>query len=388
MKIDEKSTEERLIYSPTQSLTVRSAALVARGLRDLARNSNWLTKKVFAGNSQNLAISPTGQVCLVSAHAAGGPTDEKSRVAIYNIEEPNTPAIEISAPGGSVNTTGDSSAAFAWSPTGQYLVAALGSWRPELHLFDLSADPNGDPDAHTHLNRFGEYSISPNFLAWSDSGGLFAAVSGGGKKSSLRVWKVSGNGAPLSDPPLNALQALDGIERQTYEAEFGEEGAFLGYGKTVFSPDQKSLAVTLEFKGDWADDSILIADVPSLQKRNVFQAQGHITDLSWTPDGEHIIYCTGGQSYRLGVATMASEQIQFGAELCVCHPFLPLCVCFSSWLKDSAKGRLAVFDLDREEMFDECAAEGIVALQWSADGSKTYAMTKDGLAYVYESPVA
>ena len=75
----------------------------------------------------------------------------------------------------------------------------------------------------------------------------------------------------------------DWFERQTYEAEFGEEGAFGGYGRTVFSPDEKSLASVIEIHGDWADDSIVLADVPTLRKQNLFQAQGHITDLAWTP---------------------------------------------------------------------------------------------------------
>jgi hypothetical protein len=38
-------------------------------------------------------------------------------------------------------------------------------------------------------------------------------------------------------------------------------------------------------------------------------------------------------------------------------------------------------------MFDEYAAEGIVDLRWSADSSKAYAMTRDGMAYIYEPPL-
>ncbi len=379
MKTDEKSTEERLIHAPGTSLTLRSAALVARGLRDLARGSNWLTKKVFAGSSQGLSISPTGQVCVASAADAGGSAGGTPGIAIYNLEGLSESPTATSPTEASAQVSSDSATLFAWSPTSRYLVSSSRALQPELGLFDLSGK--------TAPSRFGESSASPTFLAWSEAGDFFAASTGGGKTASLRVWKVSSNGLPLSGPPANTLEGLNGVERQTYEAEFGEEGAFLGYGKAVFSLDQKSLAVALEFKGDWADDSILVADVPSLQKRNVFQAQGHITDLSWTPDGQHLIYCAAGQPYRLTVAAMTSEQMQFGAELCVCHPFLPLCICFSSWLKDSAKGRLSVFDLDRQEMFDERAAEDIVALRWSGDGSKAYAITKDGLAYVYESPV-
>lgn len=379
MAIDEKLAEHKITYAPRQSLTVRSSALVARGLRDLARNSNWLTRKVFTGRSPQIAISQSGKVCAPLQDAGTG----LQRITVYDIEGPNTSPIELSASDASPQTSAHSRAAFAWSPTSRYLVGASGVWRPELHLFDLDHNLNRG----TYLSSFGKYSNFPNFLGWSDAGGFFAAASGGGKKATLLAWTVPGKDAPVSDPPASTLGTLAGVERQTYEAEFGEEGALLGYGKTVFSPDEKSLAVILEFKGDWADDSILIADAPSLRERNVFQAQGHVADLSWTSDGQHVIYCAGSQAFRLSVGTMTSEKMQFGAELCVCHPFLPLCVCFSSWLKDSAKGRLSIFDLNREEMFDECPAESIVALRWSGDGSKAYAMTEDGLAYIYESPV-
>jgi hypothetical protein len=81
---------------------------------------------------------------------------------------------------------------------------------------------------------------------------------------------------------------------------------------------------------------------------------------------------------------MNFEPLPFGAELCVCHPHLPLCICYSSWLKNSAKGRLFLVDLSRMEVFDEYAAEGIVILSWNGDGSKAYAATQNGMAYIYE----
>jgi hypothetical protein len=81
------------------------------------------------------------------------------------------------------------------------------------------------------------------------------------------------------------------------------------------------------------------------------------------------------------------QVLPFGAELCACHPQLPLCLCFSSWLKNSAKGRLFLVDLNRLVVFDEYAAEGVVNLRWSLDGSKAYAVTADGLAYIYDPPL-
>jgi hypothetical protein len=45
---------------------------------------------------------------------------------------------------------------------------------------------------------------------------------------------------------------------------------------------------------------------------------------------------------------------------------------------------LFLVDLNRLTVFDEYAAEGVVNLRWSLDGSKAYAVTADGLAYIYE----
>ncbi|MGD0962371.1 MAG: hypothetical protein ABSA57_00560 [Candidatus Acidiferrales bacterium] len=179
----------------------------------------------------------------------------------------------------------------------------------------------------------------------------------------------------------------DGVERQTYEAEFGDDGAFSGYGSTVFSPNGKLLASAVQIQGEWADDSILIAEVPGLQEQTVAQAQGHITSLSWTPDGQGIVYCAAGQAYRLAVDTRESEPLTAAAEICACHRYRPLCLCFSSWLKNSAKGQLFLLDLNRTSVYDEHPAEGIVHCRWIADGSKAYAVSQDGLAYIYEPPL-
>jgi WD40 repeat protein len=259
-------------------------------------------------------------------------------------------------------------------------VAAVDAWERELHLVDLE---NGGT-----LDRFGKFSICPSSLAWSDAGSFLAAASSGGDTASLGIWNAAHGNVPLTDSPDISIGALHEYESQTGElGTADDDGAFSGYGRMAFSPDEKSLAVVLEFNGDWADDSILVTDAPRLSGRNIFPAHGHITDLSWSPDNQQLIYCAGGQAYSLPVRSGASQELPFAAELCVCHPFAPICVCYSSWLKNSADGRLRVFDFNRQEILDECAAEGIVALRWSGNGSKAYALTTDGFAYIYESPI-
>lgn len=365
---------QQIVPAAAQGLAVRSAALVVRGLRDLARDSNWLVKKVFPGHTSRLAISSTGAVAAISPNAHAG----AQRAVLYDVEMSGV-TLALSVPGENPSGEKELRAAFAWSPSARHLVAAWGAWQPALHVFDLQAK--------ALLGTFGEFSNFPGTLAWSEQGNYFAAASAGGKKASLRLWTASGDALPFSAAPASEIGIPDGFERQTYEAEFGEEGAFGGYGPAFFSPDEKAIAAVIEIHGDWADDSIVLADVPTLRKQNVFQAQGHITDLTWTPDSKQIVYCAAGQAYQLDVESMCFDSLPFGAELCVCHPHLPLCLCYSSWLRNSAKGRLFLVDLSRKTAFDEYAAEGIVDLRWSQDGAKAYAMTRDGMAYIYEPPL-
>jgi WD40 repeat protein len=363
----------------TSALAMRSSALVARGLRDLARDSNWLIKKIFSGHSQQLAISSAGQVCAISTHIHHG----TPQVALYDLEL-SVPTMALTvhdAPqGNSKQGRADSPAAFAWSPDARYLAGAWSGWPAGLHLFDLHGK--------LYLGKFGsENAAAPQAsanLAWSDSGDFFVVTSRG-KNASLRVWEPKGG--PLAGDAAREILEADWIEPQQAGEEFAEEGAFGGYGRAAFSPNEEALASVIEFRGEWADDSIVVADVATLSRRKVFGAQGHVTDLTWTPDSEQIIYCSAGQAYRLEPGSVNAEPLTFGAELCVCHPHLPLCVCFSSWLKNSAKGRLFLTDLNRATIFDEYPAEGVVDLRWSADGSKAYAVTRDGMAYIYEPPL-
>ncbi len=391
MSLHEK-TAQQIVPAPAQALAVRSAALVARGLRDLSRESNWLVKKVFSGRAAHLAISPAGQICAVSPLVRHG----AESVALYDIEL-GVPLLALSVPGASSNARPGQPAAFAWSPTGRNLVAAWSGWPRELHAFDLNAK--------MFLGAFGGFEAFPSALRWSEAGNYFAASSSGASDARVRIWKAAAKNAdalPFAAAPSSELTLAecsewiewraaasggDGAASVSDNGGFDDDAVAAGFGRAEFSLDESSLACVVEIEGEWADDSIAILEAPSLRKQSVFHAQGHITDLSWTYDSRQIIFCSAGQASRLAADTMEPEPLPFGAELCACHPQLPICVCFSSWLKNSAKGRLLLVDLKRLKIFDEYAAEGVVDLRWSADGSKAYAVTSDGLAYLYEPPL-
>ncbi len=384
-----EKTAAHIVRSPGSALAVRSAALISRGLRDLARDANWLTTKVFAGISPHVAISSRGQVCAVAPHKKGEP----QRLVVYDLER-GAPALALTVPNEAVSFGSQlaARAAFAWSPSGQFLVAAWGLWEPALHLFDV----HGKMFAGT----FGEFAEFPRHISWSALGRYFA-LAGSGGNGSLELWTAQSSSTVLVGPALRKIgppdlsedlnedlnEPLVAADDSTAENQADAE-TFASYGRVAFSPNECLLAAVVEISGEWADDSILLADLPAFQQRAIFPAQGHITDLTWTPGSRHILYCAAGQAFRVKVDTesFASEPLPFGAELISCHPHRPLCVCFSSWLKNSAKGRLFLVDLDTMETLDEHPAENVADLRWSSDASKAYAITRDGLAFTYEPP--
>ncbi len=383
MEAQEKSSANQLARASTQTqaLALRSAALVTRGLRDMARDSNWIIKKVFAGRSSQLSVSAAGDLCALSPLVRQG----TEHIALYDVER-GVPTLALVVPGEPDVCPVGLPAAFVWSPTARHLVAAWRGWLPELHVFDLHSK--------VFLGGFGDFETFPANLAWSDSGRYFAAASRGGGESRLRLWPAAqpaGSAMPFTADAPTELYPPSGAENwlapAAGETESASEGGFAGFGRLAFSPSETILAAVAEIEGDWADDFIVLLQVPGFSRKTVVSAQGRITDLAWTPDNRQLIYCSGGQAYRVSAHTRQSEALPFGAEFCAVHPHLPIALCFSSLLKNSAKGRLFLVDLNRLAVFDEYAAEGVVNLRWSLDGSRAYGVTSDGLAYLYEPPL-
>jgi WD40 repeat protein len=372
------STNE-LVRSPSRALASRSAALVARGLLDLARESNWLVKKIFSAHTPDLALSSTGQVSALPP----APTDA-ARLALYDTEL-GRPHVTLSVPAEAPSSRPGLPAAFAWSSTASDLIVAHPAWGNRLYAFDLQGK--------RLVGSFGEFSLFPSHLAWSESGRYFASACSGGVQARVRLWEASRDWrgeAPFAGSPLSEAGGPRSFDEwfgaRPLDTEGADETTFSGFGRIAFSPDESALASVVEIEEEWADDLIVLLEIPTLRRRRTLQAQGHVTGLAWTFDSRYLIYCSAGQAYRIGPISPESESLPFGAELVACHPHLPVCLCFSSWLRSSAKGRLFIADLHQLCVFDEHAAEGVADLQWSRDGSRAYAITADGLAYVYEPP--
>src|SRR6202453_5058042 len=84
---------QQIVPTASRGLALRSAALVVRGLRDMARDSNWLIKKVFPGYTPRLAISATGALSLIAPPDHGG----SQRVVLYDTERTG-PTLALAVP--------------------------------------------------------------------------------------------------------------------------------------------------------------------------------------------------------------------------------------------------------------------------------------------------
>lgn len=369
-----------IVRQPQRALAVQSAALVRRGLRDLARDSNWLVKKLFTRRIPDLAVSPAGQVCVTSHDTRAG----RPRISVFDAELA-APPFNFDVPWIDLppRTLSDSEAltAFACSPCGRYVAGSSPDWPPQIHFFDAQHK------AHTHsLETVGRLPVS---LAWSDGRAYFAASYAGGASASIHLWRSTPDRFPQYDPARQNVGAPALLPAATGD-ELGDEGTFRGYGSIAFSPDEKSLAAVVKFEEEWADDCIVIAAVPSLEFVAMIHGSGTVTDLAWTPDNRQIVFCAAGQTYLQTLNAVDSEEplaLPFGAEICRSHPALRIVAGYSSWLKHSARGRLFIADLSDGTILDECSADGVVDVRWSIDGMKLYAISQNGLAYIYDYPL-
>jgi WD40 repeat protein len=367
-----RASVHELARTGSQALALRSAALVRRGLRDLARNSNWLIRKVFNGPVSHAAVSPDGQVCTLSHQIRYG----AQSLTLFDVER-CVPTLTLSL-SPQPDAAADPPARFAWSSDARYLLAAWGKQPVALEIFDLHAK--------MLVGSLGSTSSVPSDIAWSPEGSLVAS-SRDGENPSLEIWRVQPRSANLGGVVATSVQLLqipDWSELQVAEAVSGEAATFSGYGRVAFSPDEKSLAATVQIGGEWADDMIAFLSARTLRKKIIFEAQGRVTDLTWSNDGNRLVYCSAGQAYGIDPLSAESTPLPFGGEQCAWHPHLPICLFYSSWLRSSAKGRLFLVDMNGITVFDEYPAEGILDLRWSLDGSKAYAISNEGLAYLYE----
>lgn len=367
-----KRPSQEIVATQTKAITILSSSLVLRGLREFPQTSRWNIKQVFLGANTHVGISPLGRVAIYSPETR----ESSQRVEIADIELSGTPTV-ITVPDEPFIAHPDFPAAFAWSPNEDFLIAASGTWQPELHLFDMRSG--------TFAGRFAPFRVYPTHLCWSGNGKYFVASSDGSEQAKLTLW-MSGS-SPETFDPLCEMDRRAFAEAPAEGEGENDQGSFYGFGATAFRPGDRMLATVLEFDGDWSDDALLLVRAPTLEIASKFETSGHVTQLSWSNDGRHLIFCASGQVFSLDAESETVSALPFAAEMCQYHPSLPLCGFYNSWLKNSAAGRIFIVDLQRNTVIDECRAEGIGDIRWSADGRTFYAVSRDGTAYLFDCPL-
>jgi WD40 repeat protein len=357
-----------LATASSKAIAVLSSSLVLRGLREFPHSPGWRVKQAFQGIRQCLSISPRGYVATFGEEGHAG----SRRLEIYDLELSWLPTL-IEIPSESNSGDGPARASVGWAPSGRTLLATNSHWTPEFHLIDAYA-------GHFQC-RFGNFQFVPEFLSWSGSEKFCAACSDGSENGTLQLWECGA--IPDQFQLLREVQAR-AFDKKLEGEDLGDQGKLWGFGCAAFHPREKLIAAVLEYEGEWSDDSILILRVPTLDEISRFNATGQITGVSWSRDGQQLFFCASGQAYVRNADGGDITSLPFAAELCRCHPSQPLCAFYNSLLKNTAKGRVFVADLRTMNVLDECSAEGILDIQWSADGRVLYAVAQDGSAYLYE----
>jgi WD40 repeat protein len=357
-----------IVTRKTQSLAVRTASLVRRALRDLTVETHWRVRKVSAARHGTVAVSPFGRMAALDTPPGRG----RISLTVEDLEtESDAEVLPLALEGVAAAALGI--CVVRWSPDGRYLLAASPDWTPEAHLFDV--------ENVSCLRTYPIPSLDDSF-AWSPNGNLFGLASAA--DCSVNIWLCRKAAPALDETPHGSLDPSLAIRNDSAEAEPGEVAVLSGFGPMAFSSASGLVAVALRFPDEWADDHILLAAAPSLTTGTIVPIQGNATDMSWDARGENLIFCAGGKVFAANLASRAIVPLPFNAEIARCHPILPICACYSSWLKDSANGRLFITEARTGRIVDECDAEGVLDLCWSADGERVYAVTRDGLAYIYD----
>lgn len=352
-----------------QALAIRTAALVRRGIRDIGRESNWVEKRVFSGRRACAAVSPSGKVSVFLSTGNSGAL----RLAIYDLDS-QIPPDSLPAPEAKRDNPNGPVSSLSWSPTGRILLAASNMSANQLQIFDTATK--------THLDTFHVPDLPNAAFAWSPGGNSFGAAFAADR--TFRVWNCDAELPALAAIPIGSLDVTASLTAVAIGDSADDEVVFAGFGPMAFNPNGTQVALALKCVGDWADDFLLVAAVPGMRRDLFVPVHGSITALSWSSDGGTLVYCAGGRAFAVPEGSLEACPLPFTAELACCHPTKPLCACYSSWLKSASKGRLFIADLREGRILDEYSAEGVVDICWSYDTRQAYAVTRDGLAYVFD----
>lgn len=205
---------------------------------------------------------------------------------------------------------------------------------------------------------------------------LLVVLAGGGALAWLVLRSAPVRLVVLSDDNRVRLLAEDGAEQVLAENALAE-----GYSFPATSPDGRRLAYVAR---DDDASTIELIDIASGERRQLYRSQEQVPiDLAWSPDGQHLVFLSGG---TLTAQIVPADGSQPARLVATGAPS------FFAWSPDSARlllhvgghtvqgGRVALFQHGQEQASSLLSDPGLFqAPAWSLDGSHFY--------YVAQPPI-
>jgi len=191
-----------IVTRKTQSLAVRTAALVRRGLRDLTVETHWRVRKVVSARHGSVAVSPFGKIAALETPVGGRAVS----LTVEDMEAETAPEDLPLAPE-SVLAAGLGISSVRWSPDGRYILAASPDWNPEAHLFDA--------ESLSLLRTYPIPSLDDSF-AWSPDGNLFGLASAA--DCTVNIWICRRAAPDLDEVQLAAWTSVGRVLLNLHES--------------------------------------------------------------------------------------------------------------------------------------------------------------------------
>lgn len=292
----------------------------------------------------------------------------------------------------------------AWSPGGRFLVTGSGNHERALRIFDLQRKQ--------FLTVFGSHQDDLWNVCWSRSGRYIVSTSQH-HDPQLKLWNLhylDANQLDAVDHSQDALFSSDELESEpiigvrlaseishlcNYPYNLHSLNGLYGFGPVDIDRNDSLLVTVASLKA--AGQRIAVLSIPDLRELFQFEVAHRITDIKWSYDSRHLVFCTAEYKvYKCGpidayvYSSPAIEEMAVGqTDLCQPHVWAPICALSSGrwWrLNDHpSTGRISMVDLASGRIISEIApGSPVIDMIWNREGSHLHALCADGARIRYK----